>query len=118
MKTEAGGSQMNDVAVATRFDGNLFTKSPFQKRRAGVDAEVRRASRASVVAVGMRDDRARDGAPWIDVKVAGRAVETVSGFLQHSISFDCTIPRCHGSGSLLRAAALRRARKPDTTSVR
>ena len=44
-----------------------------------------------MIAMRMRDHGTRNCAPGIDVKVAGRAVEAVSGFLKHSMCFDCNI---------------------------
>src|SRR5262249_55087359 len=58
-----------------------------------------------------RDHRARDRAPGIHVKITGRAVEALSGFLKHQMSIDCNIRVRDRSGSLSRAARQGEQRK-------
>ena len=64
--------------VAQRFDANV-AKAFAQNWRAILVTEIGAAAPSRVIGVRMRNHRKRHRAPWIDVKVSGRAAEAFCG---------------------------------------
>src|SRR6185437_5488793 len=78
-----------DVADRDRLTPRLglddaIRESVTEQRRAFGCAEIRVRSGARVITVRMRDDRALDGLPGIDMEVAGFAVQTGRGGTDHA----------------------------------
>ena len=67
-----------DLAVGRRLDRDV-AKALAQDRRRVAMADINLRAEARVVGMRMGDDRARNGAPGIDVKVARGAIEPAVG---------------------------------------
>ena len=78
MKRDTNAADVLRFTVLERFDNRPGAKSVRDEPAPRFCAEVRRRSRSKVVTVGVRNHRAVHRLPGIDVKAAGRAVQTRS----------------------------------------
>jgi hypothetical protein len=81
VKGDAYSADIDRIAVADRLNGRAVSKAmqqqPLRRRR----AQVRPGSRAQMVAMSMRNDRAIDRLPRVDVKATCGAIQPVFGRL-------------------------------------
>ena len=82
MQTQSDLANGQDLAVRHRLDHRIRTESDAKERRRGCGAEVRRASRARVIAMRVRDYCAIHRFPGIDVEAALGAPQAGRGFRQ------------------------------------
>ena len=78
MKRKLDPVARQDLAIGRRLDRDVAQALAQDRRRVAMaDVDIR--AEARVVGMGMGDDRARNGAPGIDVKIARGAIEPAVG---------------------------------------
>src|SRR5687767_4674645 len=83
MKADARRAERERLAVANRLDDGVTAEPAPQQRRRPIGAQVRGAAEPRVIAVRVGDQRARNRAPGINVKVAVRTVQALRRFDEH-----------------------------------
>ena len=85
---EAHAAEVDGFVVVERLDRRLVADTRAQQALARPYGEIRLAAGASVIGVRVRDYRATDGAPGIDVEVAAHTVEAVVSEFEDYFSID------------------------------
>ena len=83
MKAELDRADAADLSVSKRFDRRIRPEPAAKQRRAGLGAEIAPVARPRVVTVSVRDHRAIDRSPRIDMESSGLAEKARGCFDQH-----------------------------------